>query len=456
MSCSIMEKLEKLDYEDVLDKMPTYHTSYTRRMVLFQDHPLVKQTKPLTDRCRSLSELYVSITLTCSTILVAWTKIWPAMTKYMDGWRRWLDDQETEKLLNRRRGIACELLRTYKAANQTTNLMPSPADFCAFKPVKEVIERRKCDKPADTDDAATRTELALVITALPSVIEKWRENEVFSPLLFKLPCEYGLWSSRGAPAWGAVARALALAKTVFVCGAPRWLHRPVPGTACVNPAVGEVYEGMWWPEFAHHGCNGLGDHAAEARSDPSRALGDGYIVVQRRQWDADYLVFDDRGSAVASNVVRACNRDPDSATAEEMDNLDARLVCLKCSYGCLVDGERVFAVRTWRSSVCLYTWNLMHSVLIRFGRRRQVQHAMLKHWGDATVRFQQISASDALLAHSLEDDEEAYHKKLGRKRPKDMCWLCTHCADTVCEPARMTLREMQKHIQSTYACHCLP
>lgn len=120
---------------------------------------------------------------------------------------------------------------------------------------------------------------------------------------------------------------------------------------------------MWYPEFLHHGCNWIEkaeipkgpvkDFAVAARiTDPLLRLSsykfrEGF---KRKPWTSTGLAFDRKASRVAKKFVTACGLDPKEASVEDMDQLDARVVCLKCSFKHKPDGERSMEIRTWRQA----------------------------------------------------------------------------------------------------------
>jgi hypothetical protein len=56
---SIMEKLIELGWEEDVNKLPDQHTARIYKLIHFEDHPLVKQPKPLTDRSKAFTLLRI-------------------------------------------------------------------------------------------------------------------------------------------------------------------------------------------------------------------------------------------------------------------------------------------------------------------------------------------------------------------------------------------------------------
>jgi hypothetical protein len=261
----------------------------------------------------------------------------------MDQWRTFLQARRVRMVQNARRGAACEVLRTYKKEHPLTDpgeLQPTPADFCLSLPAVRAL----VDRPVE--DKVLRADFTALVPQLPMMLDSWRRQQIcaLAEHAFDERLEYASASER-----------LQLATTVFHCAEVMTVHLP-PDARDVDIEEQSEHSLFWWPHVLHHGCcrTKIVDMCAleEANGDPAHKLGAGFLTCTLRaplEWKS--LRFSDIASAIAERVVRACGRDPATATAAEMDKLDARLVCLKCSYGAQPDGERVMCVRGWRSSV---------------------------------------------------------------------------------------------------------
>lgn len=73
-----------------------------------------------------------------------------------------------------------------------------------------------------------------------------------------------------------------------------------------------------------------------------RCCFDGHSVMSHCDKDT---TFTSEGITLASKIIRACGRDPRTATAAEMDALDALLICNACW------PERAISLMTWRGAV---------------------------------------------------------------------------------------------------------
>ena len=114
---------------------------------------------------------------------------------------------------------------------------------------------------------------------------------------------------------------------------------------------------MYYPEYLHHRCNRirLRDWSDPDEDEPALSLGKGYHQyedrVVRQQWNSEKLEYDKDASRVIKKILQTCGWDWKTMTVGKLDQLDPRLVCLKCTYGHRCDGERRVSVRSWRSAV---------------------------------------------------------------------------------------------------------
>lgn len=145
----------------------------------------------------------------------------------------------------------------------------------------------------------------------------------------------------------------------------------------------------------------------------------------QQEWSTDDLELDKKASQTVRNIIDACDLDWREVTVSELDNLDPRLVCLKCSYGNRCDGERPMMVRSWRESV---------------------KHCAKKHWSDSTVKWQKISDEES---RSLRQDQE--ETAASTTIPPRKIWRCTHCHDKPGEPEKMTVQGMTDHLEDHHS-----
>lgn len=259
------------------------------------------------------------------------------MILYMEGMKVIRLKLERLKLFGMRRAVATEIILDYiKTRRGTVEIMPGPPDFWAWTDVRRILELPE-------DIPVTRETFAPILPKLPSLLDSWRRMHM-QELSFKNNMETDFYSWRGAHN----EQQMKLATCVFGCLAETGFHGDNGQQTC-----------MWYPEYLHHKCNWIGwpewkpdlDYI-DRRDDPLVQLDIHYGHGGKRQaCSFDELVFNDKASKTAKKIVQACGLDPAKASVEDMDNLDARLACLKCSYGYKCDGERNFQVRTWRNAV---------------------------------------------------------------------------------------------------------
>jgi len=137
-----------------------------------------------------------------------------------------------------------------------------------------------------------------------------------------------------------------LAVSVFTC--QKGLCHNDPDEAA------KPHQYMYYPEYLHHRCNRIRriDWADPDEEAPPLSLGSGYRSgVVRQPWSCEDLEYDEKASRVVKKILQACGWDWKTMTVKELDKLDPRLVCLKCTYGHRCDGERRVSVRNWRNAV---------------------------------------------------------------------------------------------------------
>ena len=282
------------------------------------------------------------------------------MIEYMEEMKTKRLARELIQFHGQRRVSAIKLLRAYKvAAAPFTVVMPESVDFCAFIPIKEIL-----DQPTDVNvDAESFVHL---MPELGGMIERWREvitaefvQEVKGGIKSLDANTGGRRKIGSRPVENldeSILQRIKLASTVYKCTdcaeeknypdllygsqlpdsfyesmsrLPLWAKEPF----YVNP--------LWYPRVLGHRCltkpSGFTlEESLELENVP------GY----RKLWSCELIAVDKRASKAAKAVVEACGMNPRVATADDMDNLDARLECLKCYPD---DPERI--AFGWRSAV---------------------------------------------------------------------------------------------------------
>ena len=283
------------------------------------------------------------------------------MIEYMEEMKTKRLARELIQFHRQRRVSAIKLLQAYKVtAAPFTVVMPESVDFCAFIPIKEIL-----DRPTDVNvDADSFVHL---MPELGGMIERWRDvikaefvQEVKDGIKSLDAntggrCKIGSQSVENSDE--SILQRMKLASTVYKCTdcaeekqypdlyygsqlpdsfyesfsqLPLWAKEPF----YINP--------LWYPRVLGHRCltkpSGFTpDESLELEKGPGR---------YRKLWSCELIAVDKRASKAAKAIVEACGMNPRVATADDMDNLDARVECLKCYPSA---PERM--VFGWRSAV---------------------------------------------------------------------------------------------------------
>jgi hypothetical protein len=240
--------------------------------------------------------------------------------------------------------------------------VPSGTDILSWKSVKAIIELPSTVPTREKDVATVKAEEA-ESKLTPTVIYPASFMRVFESMahtylvsewerkrLRKLSDQVPLgqtkywYNSRSA---SEDTRALQLAACVFTCEDKYSIHR-------AYPHFHNVYPAMWYPEFLHHPCNTVTNKHAYDENVPENPLFRAPKEINwcyRKEWSAKSLFFDRKASRAVERVLEACGLDPNVVTTEQMDKMDPRFICLKCSYGAKCDGQRPRTVMPWRNAV---------------------------------------------------------------------------------------------------------
>ncbi|EMD38467.1 hypothetical protein CERSUDRAFT_82729 [Gelatoporia subvermispora B] len=289
---SIMNKLSDLGYREDLDKMSEEYRAE------FEDHPLVRQPKELTERI--------------------WNNIRQSMLAYMERVRADRLAREHCQHMCIRIIFVKQLLDIFSLICPPRTYLPSTADFCVMPEFKRSLL-------VPPDDAPPRGELLEAFAQIVELCSRWR-GQVSARLVPLLPA---LPAPTDAPP---LAR-LQLATTFFRC------------TQC-PPG----WNAIGFPRVLAHEC--LTVHTA---IDTGAAAPDAHLrnalalAVGEQPWNhaGERVAWHEEAHRAARHIVRACGADADRATWEALDELDARLACVAC-----VQSECV-RVMTWRTAVGL-------------------------------------------------------------------------------------------------------
>ncbi|KZP10106.1 hypothetical protein FIBSPDRAFT_899988 [Athelia psychrophila] len=390
----IKQKLQELGYQDVLQQM------YSRDVMMLplDKHPLVTKPMPLTER--------------------SWKSIENEMISFMGEWRQFIAKCKQVERTDDRRTLASRALRDFKQvyyASSTSGsemLLPNAADFWKLPEIFSQIEGTR---------EASSVLFKQALKSDPDMLLRWRQEQIAN-IIALFPSQIGLANATDASADMAQAQ---LAIAVFVCkkgmcdkgnGDPRQHY------------ITETRRQMYYPEYLHHRCNRIRYriHLEQNDGQAAKHLGLGYTTftdsrsysgVVRQKWSCKQLCFDGQAAQIVINILQACELDWKTTTVSEMDRLDPRLVCLKCSGGRRCDGDKMMSVT----------------------------HAMDVHCGNSWVEWEMVSNAEASVARSREVVLDEQPPSVGPK------WRCAHCLEMPYEPDKMTYPEMQKHLDSMHS-----
>jgi hypothetical protein len=257
------------------------------------------------------------------------------MVEFMGQMRKFRIQQERKQQISERQSLVATIYSDWQREKGCYECpMPTAADFFGMPQIRDIVEL-----PADV--TITVENFQPICKRLSRIIDHWRCCTIYdlrSDLLWRLEIH---------PPYSQDPRFIEcekLAVAVFTCKA--WLCEDIP-----EPNHSPRY--MYFPEYLHHRCNRIRRQSWDELDPPNTiAMGQGYpgSTVQR-EWSTDDLEFDKKASQTVKNIIHACDLDWRVATVSELDDLDPRLVCLKCSYGNRCDGERPMIARSWRESV---------------------------------------------------------------------------------------------------------
>jgi hypothetical protein len=280
-----------MGWGDELDK----HNQYA--LLPLRMHASVKKPQELTDRI--------------------WTNIKQPLIRILEGLKEKRLAAERVVTLKQRRCLIITLLESYVRRRPVTEVIPGPADVCNMAEFKTIIE----DTSLDVEVCSMSFRHAMDL--LPQLVADWRKAKDA-----ELVCIVDQDTSPfGSPQNDSSAAndysRLGLATTIFQC------------KVCQEP--------ISYPRILVHSCvhalrNSLYPYD-DPHSKPWRDLND-----EPWNFGGNRIGIDLRGKRAASLVVRSCGLDPDTTTAGEMDDLDARFECLGCYddlCGRLIMGWRV-------------------------------------------------------------------------------------------------------------------
>lgn len=358
---SIREKLSALGYEKELDFTDRLARNWRGgcaviprpKYVLFKDHDLVKQCKPLTVRSEYVTS-YSFLLYQWQTIRIAWANIKDAMVDYMDDMHLLRLLHERCLVVRRRRVFISRVFNAWRRqpenleAYPAESIMPGLADVLEWFIAREITEKLG-------DEMVTEGEAARLRARLPEFVEQFRRSKVCFNL-WRM-CDYIFPPDDF----------LSLAIVVFRCK-NKSVHRAyernwlldegiLSPNQPISEVIGEIRECMWYPEYIFHPCcTTIRRPWEEEVAEENLYLGvhKEFLGCRRDSWNvSERLEFDEKASRMVKNLLDASGLNHKTKVAE-LDERDCRFVCLKCSFGQKSDGERRARVWSWRDAVCAF------------------------------------------------------------------------------------------------------
>ncbi|KAJ7109851.1 hypothetical protein C8R44DRAFT_800734 [Mycena epipterygia] len=404
----IADKLEELGFIEELEYLEYLEEGMTPTrpaLQMFDDHPDVKVNKPLTER--------------------SWKNMEERLVKYMQQVKAHSEVADRLDIVRQREKVAVSAWVQFRLRYPAERLLPSGTDIISWDSVKAIIELPSCIRTTHRDEAVGEALATKAIVALseghsiehgnpmastslqPTTISPASFTRVYESMTSAILA----WEAKRTRelGWLAMRRAglifpnspaahlsnLRLAACVFTCEDKLSIHQWIDHFENHYPA-------MWYPEFLHHTCTRVerGKDDPDMPPNPLFKASKDISWCRRKEWSTDSLFFDEKASRAVKRLLEACGLEYTVVTTEDMDNLDPRFVCLKCSYGAKCDGQRPRKVMPWRNAV---------------------QHCMLVHWGDASVTWEKITEESAVEARTLSAACSSIRTNI---------WRCAHCCDS--------------------------
>ncbi|KAJ7444812.1 hypothetical protein FB451DRAFT_1007715, partial [Mycena latifolia] len=270
---------------------------------ILSEHALVKSDNELTDRI--------------------WDNAKPQLVKLMQDVREKLERKKRKSLLKQRQRLLLSILKEYNHGRPIGEVNPRAVEVCVMPHIKAMIE------DPSLDAYTTEDSFQEVLDGLPQFFDEWRESKTRN-LLALLPGQ----NDRDF---------LFRATTFFRCA--------------------ECNEPIAYPRILAHACLYALRHGHRNRNDDLALL---CMSLDSEPWNCDgkRVSYYPAVEASARSVVRGCGLDTDMTTAQDMDDVNPWLECLRCSHK--VKGRAIFR---WRKAILhdmyhaasaeTFTWQLL-------------------------------------------------------------------------------------------------
>lgn len=279
-------------------------------------HSLVRKSQELTERI--------------------WKNIEPKLIPLMTELKGKRLERIHVQLLITRHSLVGKLLKAYSIQRSIADIIPGLADVCEMPVFKKIT----WDTPMDVE--VTEDDFLPAMLTLPQLIDQWRD-ETDTKLLRIMDPSAELEKHRDR---------LALATTVFHC------------TGCAKSIA--------YPRILVHGCM---SHFYRAQPNDGLEANPTLHALWKAQeyqtWnfanDSISLANQPRVRGAIETITKACNLDPKSTTAQEMDELDARLECVGCcSSGIFNRNPDERFIMDWRTAVSYQSFECDHLLIFIF------------------------------------------------------------------------------------------
>ncbi|KAI5995363.1 hypothetical protein EDC04DRAFT_2802323 [Pisolithus marmoratus] len=433
---AIIEELAKLGWGPEIEQIPPFDD--------LGSHRLVKQPTRLTPRI--------------------WTNIKPEMIKHMEDLRARRLQRERKALVLSRKQLAVSILRTYKLERLPfTNIMPEPMDFCTFPEVSAIIEL-----PTETE--VTEASFADVVSQLDELILQWRTrvhdsfiDKFKDVLVSKLQqttdaaTDIGINAEANAsasidvkgkgkakaiepppPDKSELVKVLSLASTVLRCdhctSSSFWMNIYDDGFSSSRYSASSIP--LFYPKVMGHRCLTKGRGQEDPMTPPEPISELRYDPRLRMRWTCTPLRIDKPAEEIVSNIIVACNLNPLTTTAAEMDTLDPKLACLNCpQWDRVIKDSCKASVFGWRAA-------LVHSVQ-RHPGVRGIKWKLLDEDHVKDIENVDAYSEPSLIANFM---SAVLGTSLHSSTNEDSIWLCAHCMDLPEEKDPMVLSKVKSHL----------
>jgi hypothetical protein len=307
--------------------------------------------------------------------------------------------RERAAAINERCRTMASILDAFILTQDLTTAFPSVADVCEMNEVKAIIQ----GTPVEV--TVNRESFAEVEAQLPTLCDEWRSSKDRELVLMMNAAEVegSIKVEEGEEASIDVS-CLQLATTWFSC------------RDCTEP--------ISYPRVLAH-SHAIAVDFRNRRGDEPDTL----TTLNCDLWNrnGDRIKFHVRAHEAAKVIVKACGRDPDVTTAEEMNAIDPILECTACydATGGLNSGK--LAMR-WRRAVRPALLGLTNGSL---GHTSQIFHSITVHHERSTT-WATLSPQERLYAEN--NEKMAYSQIL-----PDLA--CVHCR------LKTSLRNIKDHVR---------